>query len=214
LSGSELALALEHWDATRRKYLLYINQQQHSDDCARYPFEKIPRRIFLDTSAINVLVKYSSIIFDGEKIPNDLEETRAIDVEALMHIFHVGARADWDLVAAKKNIDELAQTPNPTLKQILLDYGIELAGLPSSEDAQFAADFGRRLVSTHFVSALTDPADQELIGNAIGFGCDVFCTCDRRTIIRKRNQLRQMPLQILTPAEWWAHVKPWAGLWS
>jgi hypothetical protein len=45
------------------------------------------------------------------------------------------------------------------------------------------------------------------------FDCDVFCTCDRRTIVRKREQLKQLPLRVLTPLEWWAHVKPWGGLW-
>jgi len=61
----------------------------------------------------------------------------------------------------------------------------------------------------------TNPARRALRGalaKATGFGFDVFCTCDRRMIIRKREQLRQLPLRILTPAEWWAHVKPWAGL--
>jgi hypothetical protein len=60
---------------------------------------------------------------------------------------------------------------------------------------------------------LPDLADRELIGNAIGFGCDVFCTCDRRTILRKREHLGQLPIRILTPVEWWAQVKPWGRLW-
>jgi hypothetical protein len=47
-----------------------------------------------------------------------------------------------------------------------------------------------------------------------GLGCDVFCTCDRRTVVRKRQHLRQLPIRIITPAEWWAHIKPWAGLWG
>jgi hypothetical protein len=94
----------------------------------------------------------------------------------------------------------------------LLDYSVGLVE-PPSEDRAFAESFGHRLVDAPFLSALPDPADRELIGNAIGFGCDVFCTCDRRTIIRKRDRLTQLPLRILTPDEWWAQIKPWGGLW-
>lgn len=60
----------------------------------------------------------------------------------------------------------------------------------------------------------TASAARELIGNAVALGCDVFCTCDRATIVTKREHLGQIPLRILTPIEWWAHIRPWAGLWS
>jgi hypothetical protein len=76
---------------------------------------------------------------------------------------------------------------------------------PPDEDSTFAASFD--------LSVLPDPPDRELIGNAISFGCDVFCTSDRQTIIRKRELLPHLPLRIMTPDEWWARVKPWAGLW-
>ena len=31
--------------------------------------------------------------------------------------------------------------------------------------------------------------------------------------LRKRDLLRQVPLRIVTPAEWWARIRPWAALW-
>ncbi len=43
-------MGLEHWDTLRRKWVLYRSQAQHSVDCARYPFESIPRKVFLDTN--------------------------------------------------------------------------------------------------------------------------------------------------------------------
>lgn len=176
------------------------------------PFESIPRRIFLDTNVVNLLVKQSEQIFEQAPIPDDLDRTRALNIEALMHVFYVGARAEWDILASHKTLDEIEQTPDSDIRDDLLSYAVQLVEL-HNKDSAFAASFGRRLVDTSFVSALLDLADRELIGNAIGFGCDVFCTCDKRTIVRKRERLRQLPLRILTPAEWWAHVKPWAGLW-
>jgi hypothetical protein len=207
-------MGLERWDLNRRKYVLYQNEEQHSSDCARYPFRSIPRRVFLDTNVINVLVKHSARIFDGEPIPPDADTTLAVDIEALMHVFHVGQRANWDLLGSQKTIDELLRTKDGALRSDLVEYALGLVNQDiDSDERRYAIDFGHKLVDTPFVAALPDAADRELIGHAIGFCCDAFCTCDRATIVRKRGDLRLIPLRILTPAEWWAHIKPWAGLW-
>lgn len=183
-------------------------------DCNRFPFESIPRRVFLDTNVINVLVKHSINVFEQEPVPLDTEPTLAIDIEALMRVFSVGARADWALIGSQKTLDELSRTRETTLRNDLLEYAVGLVNRDlDDEDRRFAADFGRRLIDAPFAAALPDPADRELIGNAIGYGCDAFCTRDRATIVNKRGQLRQLQLSIITPAEWWAQVKPWAGLW-
>jgi hypothetical protein len=101
-------MGLEHWDSNRQKYVLYQNIEQHSADCGRFPFESIPRRVFLDTNVINVLVKHSTHVFEQEPIPPNTEPTLAIDIEALMHVFYVGTRGDWSLVGSKKTLDDLS----------------------------------------------------------------------------------------------------------
>ncbi|WP_296598006.1 hypothetical protein [Phenylobacterium sp.] len=206
-------MGLEHWDSARGRWVLYRSQAQHSLDCEQHPFEAIPRRVFLDTNVVNLLVKYSEQVFEQAWLPAGLDVTRAHDVEALMHVFHIGGRAPWEIVASRKTLSEIGETPEPAVRDRLLDYAGELVGLPT-EDVVYAANLGRRLIDSPFTEALPDPADRELIGNAVGLGCDVFCTCDRRTIVRKREHLRQLPIRILTPAEWWAHIKPWAALWG
>jgi predicted nucleic acid-binding protein len=206
-------VTLEQWDSDRKKWVLYKLPTEHSQDCIRFPLKAMPRRIFLDTNVINLLVKFSEQVFEQTKIPDSLDQTTAEDIEALMHVFYVGSRADWDILASNKVLDEIKQTSDAEFRAELLEYAISLVGSPD-EDSAYATSLGRRLVSAPFVSALRDPADRELIGNAVGFGCDVFCTRDRRTITRRREQVTQLPLRILTPVEWWRHVKPWAGLWS
>lgn len=154
-------------------------------------------------------------VFEREPIPSDIEQTLAIDIEALMHVFYVGARADWNLVGSQKNLEELSRTTDGTLRNDLVEYAMGLVNQDiTDENRAFAERFGRLFVDASFVAALPDIADRELIGNAIGYGCDAFCTRDRATIVNKRVQLGQLPLRILTPQEWWSHVKPWAGLWS
>jgi len=206
-------VTIEAWDPTCKRWVLYQTQEEHSADCDAYPYEMIPKRVFLDTNVVNLLVKNAEQIFEQAPIPSELDQTRAQDIEALMHVFHVGARALWDLVASKKTIDEIALTPNVSDREDLLEYALGLIQ-PPDDDRVFAEDFGRRLTGTHFVSVLPDTADQTLIGNAVGYGCDAFCTRDRRTIVKYRDKLPGLPLRILTPLEWWRCIRPWAGLFA
>lgn len=115
------------------------------------------------------------------------------------------------MVTSAKTIEEIERTVDEAVRSDLLDYAIEVAD--TSEAGRWGRELGRRLNDNALLQALPDPDDRELIGNAIGMGCDVFCTRDHRTIIRKRDQLPKLPLRILTPTEWWAAVKPWGGLW-
>jgi hypothetical protein len=207
-------MGLEVWDAERGKYVLYRSAEEHAEDCKRYPYEQVPGRVFLDTVVINRLVKWGAHIFEQEELPELDDVTLANDVEALSHIFFIGRRAHWELVASKKTLEELSNTPDTAFRSALLDYGFCFVGLhPESEDRRFAEDFSRRLTDSTLIAALPDRADRQLVGHAIGLGCDVFCTCDRKTVLRKRDKLRHLPLRFLSPTEWWAHVKPWAGLW-
>lgn len=206
-------MGLEYWDKTRGKWILYSSQEQHSLDCEQYPFEAIPRRVFLDTNVVNLMMKYSEQVFEQAWLPEGLDRTRAHDVEALMHVFHIGGRAPWDILASRKTLNEIGETPDTDVRERLLDYAFELVDL-ATENSAYATSLGRRLIDAPFTAALPDPSDRELIGNAIGLGCDVFCTCDRRTVVRKREHLRLLPIRIVTPVEWWAHIKPWAGLWG
>jgi hypothetical protein len=64
------------------------------------------------------------------------------------------------------------------------------------------------------LSVLPDIGDRNLICDAISNNCDTFCTRDKKTIISKREQLRNLPINIVSPTEWWELIKPWSGLWA
>ena len=146
-------MGLELWDPSRRRWVLYRSQVHHSEDCARHPYEEIPGRVFLDTNVVNLLVKQSEQIFEQAAIPPGLDVTRAHDIEALMHVFYVGTRANWDLLASRKTLDEIHNTPDADVKAELLEYAVQLVELPS-EDSAFATSSGPRLIDAQFVSAL------------------------------------------------------------
>lgn len=205
-------MPLEHWDDQRKKWILYKSEAAHSADCAKFPYEKIPLRVFFDTNVLNLIIKFREQVFDHAAMPSDAHETTLNDIEALMHVFQVGARASWQILTSHKALSEIEGVRDPDLRRDLIDYGLELVD-PLDENRAHAASLGRRLADAPILSMLKDKADRELIGNAIGYGCDAFCTCDRRTITKKREQLPRLPLRIVTPVEWWAHLKPWGGLW-
>ncbi|MCO5090049.1 hypothetical protein [Bosea sp. (in: a-proteobacteria)] len=116
-------------------------------------------------------------------------------------------------VVSRKTLDELDRTPDEDVRSRLRDYALGLAEL-LGEESGHASRLGQRLVEVPFMAALPDENDRELIGNAVGYECDAFCTCDRRTIVSKRDTLtRILPIRIMTPVEWWASIKPWGRLW-
>lgn len=190
---------------------MYHSEEEHRADCERYPIEAVPQRIFLDTNVVNLMVKQRAHVFHREPIPHTFEREAAIDTEALMHITNMAFRANWIMVVSAKTIEEISETIDEGLRDDLLDYAFEVVH-NDQQDTGYAADLGLRLADSTLIAALPDRNDRELLGNAIAFGCDVFCTRDHRTIVRKRNALPKLPLRILTPREWWFHVKPWGGL--
>lgn len=191
--------------------------QRGSED-EEFPFEKLPRRIFLDTNIVDCLVKWGASIFDGEEPPTDLGETLLSDVLSLRNIFFIGGRANWDIVTSHKTMAELADTRDEAHRTVLLQYGSELiqyaaANGTSDEDERYAIELARRLIDSVYLAPLPDASDRELVAHAIALRCDTFCTRDRRSILRKREQLRSIRLRIVTPDEWWAHIRPWTALW-
>jgi hypothetical protein len=205
-------LVLEEWDETRGKWLLYRSAADHHADCERHPFEGIPTRIFLDTNVVNLIVKHAAVIFDMKSQDASMPIRRRRDIEALTHVFAVGARAYWTLRVAEATLDEINRTLHEQVRNDLASYALEMLERGTDVSAH-GSNLGRRLADSTLLACLPDRADRELLGNAIGLGCDAFVTADVRTIVSRRNALPALPLRILTPTEWWASVKPWGGLW-
>lgn len=205
-------MVLERWDTMRRKWIMYNRPEDHTADCQRYPFEEIPARVFLDTSVVNLIVKYAPSIFGMERQCPAIALNRAREIEALMHVFAVGAGASWTLHVSTKTLAEVQQTTCQNVREELAAYVCEILHC-AAEESRYCDDLGRSIANSTLLSALPDAADQELLGNAIGLGCDAFVTADIRTIVSKRDVLPDLPLRVLTPTEWWSHIKPWGGLW-
>ena len=80
--------------------------------------------------------------------------TLRTDIESLMHVFHVGGRAYWDLVTSELTLEELSATQDPALREQLVDYGIGFVDLESdpNENKRYANDLARRLRGSSFLT--------------------------------------------------------------
>ena len=181
----------------------------------------IPRRVFLDTSVVNLALDYAEQIHDGEEFPEGISSRVHDDVEALVGIFETGQRAFWQLAVSPQTYREVTNTNDPSRIRRLQGWFFEIwqywreiveamDNLPTFIEAE-EARIG--LLASGILEVIPEAADRLLLCDAIVYRCDAFCTRDWHTILKYRDALSDLPLRILTPAEWWEEIRPWAATW-
>ena len=184
-------------------------------------FDRIPRRVFLDTCVVNLTLDYGEQIHDGADIPDDLPVRVHSDVEAVCGIFDTGQRAFWQFAISPYTYREVTATSDPGRAYKLERWFFEVwhywreflhaaNNLPSFAEAE---ETRLGLLSSSVLDVLPDIGDRALICDAVVYQCAAFCTLDWRTILKHRDELAEVPLKIITPTEWWAEIRPWTATW-
>ncbi len=83
----------------------------------------------------------------------------------------------------RRRLSEIDRTLHEQFRHDLANYAMELLEAGTDESAH-GGDLGRRLADSSLVDRLPDRADRELLGNAIGLGCEAFVTTEIRTMCR------------------------------
>ncbi len=180
----------------------------------------IPGRVFLDTCVVNFMLDFGPQIHDGDVLPV-VTLRDAEDIEALRCIFLTRQRAAWQLAISPHTCFEIARTRD---KGRCLDLNhwfqelwhswrstIELNNdFPSFIEAE---DIRVQTLTSGFLACLPDVRDQVLICDAIVYRCNLFCTRDGSTILKHWQELSGLPIDIVTPSEWWDRIRPLARLW-
>jgi hypothetical protein len=73
----------------------------------------IPRRVFLDTSVVNLALDYGGQIHNGEEIPEGIPHRVREDIDALIGIFATGQRAFWQMAISPQTYREVTNTSDP-----------------------------------------------------------------------------------------------------
>ena len=187
----------------------------------RMNHKDIPGRVFLDTCVVNFILDHSEEIHEGVAPPAHTGDRVLRDIEALYNIFLVGQRAMWQFAISPHTYQEIAATQNPHRQYHLESWFGELwqywrgiihenDDLPTFIEAE---DARVGLLTSSTIDALPDLSDRVLLCDAVVYRCEIFCTRDWRTILKHRSKIKGLPLEILTPAEWWAKIQPYASLW-
>jgi hypothetical protein len=184
-------------------------------------FDDLPGRIFLDTCTLNFALDHSEEIFEAAPSPPDLNERAGRDVNALRGLFQTGQRASWQLAVSDLSLAEIGATADPTRRQHLANWLADVSSYwqaIAANQREFISAASSRATSATILRSghldyLPDAADRSLLADALAFGCDCFCTRDWRTMLRRRRSLSRLPIDILTPNEWWERVRPYAALW-
>lgn len=179
----------------------------------------IPGRVLLDTNIVNFILDWGEAIHDSGEIPSYVSDRDVEDILALRAIWLTGQRATWQLAISPRTYYEIEATTDAVRRAALESWLSELWHywrelFNHYELSDYDADsLARRLVPSEILAVLPDRSDRELLAHAIAYECDTMCTRDRRTILRHRDKLTRVSVRILMPAEWWAEISPYAGLW-
>lgn len=185
-------------------------------------FKDLPGRIFLDTNVVNLMLDFGEQIHENVALPTGISSREAADVVALRHLYETGKRAEWQLAVSPQTYAEILGT-RESARQASLDLWFHELWqywrtiVASDSDAMTFVEFDDlrvRTWSSGYLSILPDVADRVLVCDAIAYRCDLFCTRDWSTILRHRNELSALPFRIVTPAEWWAVIEPFAPIWA
>ena len=179
-------------------------------------FERLPRRIFLDSCTAQTLRDYGGYICEGEPVHASDRIHRIPDgianLEALRHIFLVNERALFDWIVSRGSMQEAHDKRDPSYAQWVRDIA-DHSNVCLEND-------GPTVQSEALASRLGEPRfgylsekDRRLLREAITLRCEAFLTVERRLPRNGDHIARELGIRILTPISHWAMLEPCANLW-
>jgi hypothetical protein len=181
-------------------------------------FAALPRRLFLDSSTLQTILRYGEYIWENVEPPfGDRAYQMAgfvNDLDALRMIFQVNQRAMFDIVVSRNTLQEVRAKGDPSYDRAceVLDHWYtrvdEYQGRAFSGDgAALAARLDSR--SIDYLSK----EDKLLLQDALALECDAFLTMEKK-LSKNAAHLRAVTgLQILRPPGYWQLLEPWAALY-
>lgn len=179
-------------------------------------FEHLPRRIFLDSCTAQTLLNYGSYISEGESIsPNDRAHSvpdLIENIEALRSIFLVSERALFEWIISQGSIREGEEKHDAIHMRWLNDIASHTeCCLEGEGPTDFSRTTAQRLSEPKF--GYLSKKDALLLKHALLLRCEAFLTVERKLPRNAAHLERELGLRILTPAQHWELLRPWAALW-
>jgi hypothetical protein len=170
--------------------------------------------VFLDTSVVNFILDYGEQIHENVVAPVNRSTRILRDIDALRNIWSTGQRTNWEIIISQYTVHELERTKDKSRRDSLLSWAGEIIDYQGGIDRVSSFGHAAPITIQEIVSVLPDSPDRKLVQDAIGAGCDAFCTRDWKTLLSFRDKLQLLPLKIIAPHEWWELIAPFAALWG
>ena len=184
-----------------------------SSEAARVEWDDLPKRVYLDTSTLQVLNDFGRWIYDGD----DLELTdrqRQIpalveELEALRQMFRANLRMPFQVVVTEPALAEVAGRADRRFSRWAYEVMDHWLFHSADEPVPIA---GPWLEQPAF--GMISAKDRVLLQDALNNRCDAFMTMERRLPTAGAFFRRRTGLQILRPTACLALVRPWSALFS
>lgn len=183
-------------------------------------FEKIPGRVFLDSSTLQTLQDYGEYIYDGGNIapenkiwsiPNGFR-----NLKALRQIMLIGTKGSLQLAMSRNSLKEVVERGSDKYLQWALeviDYWENC--IAAYEDIGDVFSGKGALLSAKFQGnqfGYLGAKDAILIRDAVLLECDVFLTMERKLPRNATHLEKELKIKVLQPIGYWDILKPWAPL--
>jgi hypothetical protein len=210
-----LRLFRQHLVATSRAMVSLWVSRQFTRAEKSAAFDDIPRRIFLDSSALQVLQSYGGFLYENEALDaadRIHRDPAGVDkLMALRCIMKVAERAPFQFALSHNSFLEVTRRADARYVQWahdVLDHWLAcLEEAPSpAVDLKIAA-----MTDTSSYNYL-GTGDRALIKDALLLGCDSFLTMENK-LPKNADHIRStLRIRILSPLDTWELLQPWAAL--
>ena len=178
-------------------------------------FEEVPRRIFLDSSALQTLQTYGGFLYENEPLPlgncirRDPQGVAKLD--ALRIIMQVAERAPFEFALSSNSFAEVHQRGDARYLRWaydVLDHW--LACLEASEQPQGDPQALAAIDSTSY--DYLGSGDRALLKDALARECDAFLTMENKLPKCSEHIHKTLGIRVLSPVGMWEILRPWAAL--
>jgi hypothetical protein len=178
-------------------------------------FEEIPHRIFLDSSILQTLQKYGGFVYEYETIEVEdriyRDQNGITKLEALRSIMRVSERAPFEFALSNNSLNEVRAKGDACYLQWA--YDVLDHWLACLENIGEVTGNVKSLttINSNAYNYLGH-GDRALLIDALRLGCDAFLTFENRLPKNANHIKKTLGLQVLSPAELWDLLRPWAAL--
>jgi hypothetical protein len=181
-------------------------------------FDALPRRIFLDTSTLQAILRYGEFIWENvAPEPGDRAHAIALlpDLNALRCIFQVDQRAGFDIVVSESTYSDAAAKGERRYSAYAAEVRAHWLTRIEEYQGQALQGHGNEVAARLDGSAFgyLSAKDKLLLRDALALECHAFLTLDRKLAKNAPNLQASLGIRVLLPTEHWELLRPWAALW-